>query len=506
MANPPLDVGCTMHAGSTSGRNLTRLGRLIVLVLPTVLMVIGSFRTEETTSQMMWLGAAFQVMVFAFFLVTRRTQQGIGPSVAVVYLVGLAWLWLADNKSGDWFFHLAQCILLIVPLVLFAFQMLIDTGAFANRRARVLAERLVHRGEWPVDLTECRTLPEVKALRESLGHDATPALVLLQHPKPQVRMAALGALEFRKSWRAGQAEVVLRYAQKCKEPPLRAAAVTALANLDDRRLVETLSEFMRDPAPEVRRATIEALLWDAEHRWHWVRHSARLAMMDPALQGDGPLAPENIVLSTEAVTDLMAWATEKGCLGVRAALTLAAHYRRALGEQSGSSLVRNLKDDLANAQAPPLLRIELAQLLRTSNELDKNLLDRLIDSVNPGPLRLIAADALLALDRPGMGYNQQALAALREIARLPNREMALTAADVVQRRLGFDLGLALGQPLPPVHSRLAADVTRRLMAWAAQQDHSARQDDAGESETERQTPTDKHDHGSGVFRVSSGHG
>ena len=54
------------------------------------------------------------------------------------------------------------------------------------------------------------------------------------------------------------------------------------------------------------------------------------------------------------------------------------------------------------------------------------------------------------------------------MARLPNREMALTTAEVVQRRLGVDLGLAVGQLLPPLHSRLAAEVTRRVMAWAAQ--------------------------------------
>jgi hypothetical protein len=57
--------------------------------------------------------------------------------------------------------------------------------------------------------------------------------------------------------------------------------------------------------------------------------------------------------------------------------------------------------------------------------------------------------------------------ALRDLARLPNREIALATADVVQRRLGVDLGLGLGQPLPPVHSRQAAEIVRRVMAWAA---------------------------------------
>src|SRR5262249_29764448 len=98
--------------------------------------------------------------------------------------------------------------------------------------------------------------------------------------------------------------------------------------------------------------------------------------------------------------------------------------------------------------------------------------------------------------------------ALRDVAKLPNRELALTAADVVQRRLGVDLGLALGQPLPPLHSRLAADVTRRLMRWAAQEESLRTQEIPDESQDLEQSPTPDtpgrdrkpNDHGSGVLR------
>jgi hypothetical protein len=89
-------------------------------------------------------------------------------------------------------------------------------------------------------------------------------------------------------------------------------------------------------------------------------------------------------------------------------------------------------------------------------------LEGLLESANPAPLRLLAAEALLAEG----GRSRAAVAALRDLARLPNREIALEAADVVQRRLGVDLGLALGEPPPPNHSRQAAEVTRRLMQWA----------------------------------------
>jgi hypothetical protein len=107
---------------------------------------------------------------------------------------------------------------------------------------------------------------------------------------------------------------------------------------------------------------------------------------------------------------------------------------------------------------------------------------------------------------------------LRDIARLPNREMALASADALQRRLGVDLGLALGEPLPALHTRQAADVTRRLMRWAAHQDtlahheHDGEEDEHDLGETDGSIPDTpgrgrkKHDHGSGVFGIGSGAG
>ena len=62
---------------------------------------------------------------------------------------------------------------------------------------------------------------------------------------------------------------------------------------------------------------------------------------------------------------------------------------------------------------------------------------------------------------------------LRDLGRLPNREIALGTADVVQRRLNVDLGIGLGAAaggLPPTNSRQATDIIRRLIAWATQGD------------------------------------
>ena len=152
----------------------------------------------------------------------------------------------------------------------------------------LLAKRLADRREWPADLDSCRTLPEVKALREALHLDAAPALPLLRHSRPQVQIAALAALDFRKHWRPGQAEVVLQLALRAEEPAVRAAALSGLANIEDRMLIESLAEFLRDPSPQVRRSATESLLWDTSTRWPWIRHAVRRSLGDPLCQEDGP--------------------------------------------------------------------------------------------------------------------------------------------------------------------------------------------------------------------------
>ena len=55
---------------------------------------------------------------------------------------------------------------------------------------------------------------------------------------------------------------------------------------------------------------------------------------------------------------------------------------------------------------------------------------------------------------------------LHQVARQPNRELALQAAIIVQKYLQVDLGLAIGQPPPALHTRQAAEVTRRVIQWA----------------------------------------
>lgn len=442
--------------------------RFLFLILPTALLLIASLRPAAEHPHELWLGTAFLALACCLSLLSRQGRhQPLAPSIITLYLIALGWLWWGAGNQSDWYLYLARAVLLVVPIVLFALQTLTDSGAPALRQARMLAGRLEQRKDWPADLTACRTLPEVKALREALHFDATPALALLKHARLEVRVAALAALEFRKDWRPGQAEYVLHLARTAAEPPVRAAAVTALGNLEEPDLIEPLAGFLRDPAWEVRRAAAEALLWDTERRWPFIRHAVRGALADPLLQTDGPLRHDGQLLTPAAVADLGGWATEKGILGTRAALTLAAHYVRALSERPGDELLASLRRLVADPHAPAVLRIEVARVLWNGRDLDTALLEQLLDPVNPAPLRLTAVEALLAEPhggRPPAG----AVATLRDLARLPNREIALATADLVQRRLGVDVGLPPGKPLPAVKSHQAAEVTRRVMLWAAQ--------------------------------------
>jgi hypothetical protein len=442
---------------------------LAVLLLPAVVLAMAATRARnlQEPQMILWLGAGCLLIMFGCLqLLGRRDGRlSLGTTVLILYLTGIGGLWsgLGSRHPSDPFFHFAFAILLLVALVVIGGQILADSGAQEMRSARMLAQRLEERKNWPADLTSCRTLSEVKALREAIHNDPVPALALLLQPRPEVRIAALAALEFRRHWEKGQAELVLSVAQHSPEVPVRAAAITALANIDDRLMIERLAEYLRDPSIEIRRATTEALLWNTERRWPWIREIVRHALADPTFQDDGQLIPDGQVLSQEAVDDLLAWASDKGVLAIRSAQTLAVHYERLLNEGADEQVVEDLQLALVDPHASAALRMELAQLLKKYNLLPKDLHEKLLDPLNPAPLRLIAAEALLS-----DGTSIHAVAALREVARLPNREIALSTAEVVQRRLGLDMGLTLGEPLPAIQSRKAADVTRRVMTWAVE--------------------------------------
>lgn len=461
---------------------LARLLSLVLMLLPITLMTIGVFRVSGSVQNVLSLGIVFQALGCVLILVSwQGTRSVLSTPIIMLDVIGLCWILLAAHRLGDWYFHVAQAILLVVPLFFFSWQCLRDSGALVMRRARMLCDRLSQRVEWPLTLEACRHLPEVKALRESLQLDASPALFLLNHPRLEVRVAALAALEYRHNWVAGQPEMLLNLAQHTNEPQIKVGVVGALANVEDRLLIEPLSEMLFDPAPEVRTAAVEALLWNTFERWEWLRAAVRQSLAHPNGQHDGPLFQAGPVLPQQAVDDLTAWASEKGILAIRAAQTLGSHYAQVLAQEHNPELIVELRGQLTDVRAPAMLRMVLAKLLQHYGELDEVTVRELLDPSAPAPLRLIAVESLLS-----QGDSTEAVAALRELARLPNREIALATADVVQRRLGVSLGLPRGPGLPAVQSKLAADVARRLLGWAS---HSEGQsDDSLDSPPERRGP------------------
>ncbi len=167
-------------------------------------------------------------------------------------------------------------------------------------------------------------------------------------------------------------------------------------------------------------------------------------------------------MTADAQSDLIAWSAEKGIIALRSALTLGTYYGQVLAAGNSPETANQLQR-LIDPQTAPMLRLELARLLHQYRELDSNDLLKLLNPTMPAPVRLVGVEALLAV-----GNCPEAVAALHDLARLPNREIALSTADVVQRRMGIDLGLPRNQPLPPVHSRTAAEVARRVLSWATQ--------------------------------------
>jgi hypothetical protein len=455
------------RAGAARPGLVSALVRVGVLVTPTLLFGVAVSRESGETARALAVGVGLQLVLLVILMAwSRRWMPPLGPAVLTGYWTGLGWLHVSvPADSMDWYLHLLRAILALAPLGVVAEHVLIHSGALLFRRARTLAEQIRRRTKWPRDLDACRDLPEVKDFRQSLQFDASPALGLLDHKRDEVRLCALLALEFRRHWRTGQPEMVLSLLNHEAVPEVRAAAVNALGNIDERHIVEAVASYLRDPSPKVRKAAASALFWNSDHRWWWMRLGVRLALADPALREDGALLPEGRTLPREAVADLTAWAAEKGVLSLRSAETLAVHYARTLVEEledTRSRIVRTVEDP----HAPPLLRIELARLLHEQKLGEAKLWEGLLDAGNPAPLRLQGAEGLLVV-----GPHVRAIATLREVARLPNRELALATGQVVQRCLGVDLGLPLGQALPALNSSKAIDVVRRLMAWAANPDH-----------------------------------
>jgi hypothetical protein len=432
---------------------------LFLLALPAAVLALLYQRTGSIE-----IGAGAGVLAL-FFLIFFRAhpvwRPPVSSSVVILYLIALAWAWLPLRGSTDWAPHAAQGLLLLVCVLLLGAHDLTKTGAEPLRRANKWTQRIKSRRYWPEQLADCRQLADAAALRAAIEDDPGPALALLADERPEVQVTALGALDHRPVWRAGEGEYVLRFGQRSEEPGVRVAAIHALAGTNAPELVAGVAAFLRDPSLEVRQAAAEAIMWEPDARWPFGRDGVREALADQKLAGEGALFVGLGQIPAAAVADLTTWSSEHPPLAHRAILTLIEHYHAELASEERPELASELAMLMLNPETSPALRVELAALLRDHHLLSADLLDRLTNLDQPGPMRLFAAELMLRINP----HDPDGIDVLRGLARQPNREMAIQIAAVLQSVLGLQLGLAEGE-LPQPNTKQAAELARRVLAWA----------------------------------------
>ncbi len=446
---PPAPVSVPAQAGS-----------LALALLPATVLGLAAARFASPL-----LGGEALVAVGAGVMLGRTPPVWRPPASAKAvgfFLLAYAALWLDTarlyDRSADPAAPFLRGTLLVVAVALLVVHDLTRTGLGPRRKALAVARRLTARTRWPDSPQGFAELGDVRGLQAAVRDDPGPALDLLADPRPEVRRAALAALTGRPFWRPAESALVLG-AAKTPDPAVKVMALTALARATDPNSVAGLTGFLRDPSPEVRAAAGAALMVDPA-RWPVIRDAVREALAAPALAADGPLPGAADRLTPMAVCDLTSWAAEHEPLAGRSVRTLAEYFAVRLQSGQFPQLPADLGRLVTDPQTPTALRVELAGLLRGLNLLPPELLDRMTDADQPGPVRLLAAELMLAANPT----DAEAIDVLRGLARQPNRETAITIARLLQAYLGLDLGLPAG-PIA-AQSRPAAEVAKRVLAWA----------------------------------------
>lgn len=455
--------------------------RWLAFALPSILLLFLVLLSPLEGQFWLLIGCGVSVGCALLALSVMRDVPPARFSAFFLSIIALPWTFLVHDISLYFMILSSQVILIMASLAGFISYWLERSGSLMYRQARLLSEKIARKTEWPNELIRCKEIPEVQRFRESIRYDASPALNLLDHTHPGVRIAALSALEVRNHWAIGQTNEVMRLVETDRIAEVRLMAIRALGAQRDRRVTEILANALCDQDEEVRNAAAEMLFVKSERRsrdrrWQWMRNGVRQALSSNFMTDQGPILRDGQTLSTEAVADFVGWVGDRGPLGARAAETLGVHYSRLMREDPDESS-RELITLVENPQTPALLRVQLARLISNQYKGDIKMMEKLLHAGNPVPLRQMAAETLLIRT----GRHQEALATLREIAKLGNRELALDTARIVQHCLNIDLGIAIGQPMPHPASPRAADITRKLLQWAMQSEPSQNAIDLGRS-------------------------
>lgn len=448
----------TAHVSPTGALG-ARLLSIAILAAPAAVLGVVAARHQ---SLLLLIGAVAEVLGALLFVRHHAAwRPPTSSSVILIYLMSLGWLWFDTRALSDPVTHAARGTLLLAVIALLVCHDMIRTGLEPRRRCQRLCRRLAGRGRWPDTFEAYAELPEVRALQDAARDDVGPVIRLFAHERIEVRLAALTALQGRRVWRPGESAAVIRMAKADKEPAVRAAGVLALRNLADPVVIAAVTPFLRDPAPEVRAATITSLLTGGEDRWPLTRDVIRDALSQNSAAAEAAIGSAAGRLPVMAICDLTQWATESEPLATHAIHALVQHYGVLLRTRDIPELPADLGRQVVDPQMPAQLRVAFAELMGELGFLTPELLDRMTDSDQPGPIRLLAAAAILDRDPA----NAEAVDVLRGLGRQSNREMALEIARLVQHYVGLDMGLPDG----PVatNSKAAAEATRRVLQWAS---------------------------------------
>ncbi len=427
----------------------------LLLVPPAVLGAAALHRGSVVLA----IGAIAQVLGSALLVRSRYAwRPPASATVICLYLIALGWLWFATHDAPDPFARFGLGLLLFVAVGLLVCHDFIRTGVEPRRRAKKWTTALLTRSHWPRTTDGIANLPEVRALYTAVRDDPTLAFPLLGDPRPEVQLAGLAALRHRDHWRWDAAAVVLEVGRTAVAPEVRAATLRAVATAESSDVGKVLGECFRDPSPDVRAAASEALFVGGDARWAVMRNAVRAALADPQLANDGPLPEAAGRLPVSSLCDLMNWAAEPGTLSERCVRTLVTHYHAVLTGGGTSGLAAELGRQVTDAETPPVLRLELALLLRNQHLIPPNLQDRMTDPDQPSPVRLIAVEVMLAADPD----DNTALDVLRGLGRQQNRETGLAIARVLQKYCGVTFGLPAGS----ASIKQQTDAAQKVYRWA----------------------------------------
>lgn len=448
-----------------------RLGTMLLLLLPCA-AVVGSIATRTGDCVLVAAIAATLLAIHGLYVLLRFGVYRASGSWFILsgYAVAFAAIRFNNPDLTSPIDHGLLGMCLLVPAIAFVRRSVSFNTGESARQAKMTIRQLLAREDIPETWNACRELPEVKELRQLVADDASPVLPLVVSPDVRHQLTGLAALECHPRWRTGQAETIIQRLNLSEDAEVRVAAIAALMNVSKSRHLQCLMPYLRDRSAEVRRATATALLWDARSRWQEVRSAFRQALADPQAAKDGPL-PCSGQLPPSAIDDLIAWAYEVGPIGKRSIETIVRHCKKAIHEDGSPEALARVVGLVMNTKVPPGLRVELAHRLQSADEFPVDVAAKLIAPGQPTMLRLLAAGSILAVRD-----DQRAIEVLKESAKQPNRQIALVAAGLIQRFLAVDMGLPVGGELPHANSRQAAEVTRKVLAWATEGGSYANED------------------------------